>query len=78
MFFYFSGNSEFLRLDKPDFDMVLRRSYQQEWELRMNALRSVAAFGEWDEEELSATSDRARLAEFPPSTVYLYARSQKS
>lgn len=69
IFFFLSGNSEFLRLDKPDFDMVLRRSYQQDWELRMNALRSVAAFGEWDEEELCATNDRARLVEYPPNTV---------
>ncbi|XP_022084507.1 uncharacterized protein LOC110975934 [Acanthaster planci] len=62
------GDAEFLVLDKPDFDQVLRRSYQQEWETRMSALRSLAAFGQWSEEELSATNDRAKLVEFPPNT----------
>ncbi|XP_071787118.1 uncharacterized protein [Asterias amurensis] len=62
------GDTEFLRLDKPDFDLVLRRSYQQEWDTRMSALRSLAAFGHWSEEELSATNDRAKLEEFLPNT----------
>ena len=64
-----AGDTEFLRLDKPDFDLVLRRSYQQEWDTRMSALRSLAAFGHWSEEELSATNDRAKLEEFVPNTV---------
>ncbi|XP_038057298.1 cyclic nucleotide-binding domain-containing protein 2-like [Patiria miniata] len=62
------GDAEFLILDKPDFDQVLRRSYQQEWDTRMSALRSLAALGHWSEEELSATNDRAKLVEFPPNT----------
>ncbi|XP_071500000.1 uncharacterized protein [Diadema antillarum] len=64
-------DSEFLRIDKPDFDMVLRRSYQQEWDSRMNALRSIQTFNDWTEEELRSTNDRSKVIEYQPNSVIL-------
>ena len=64
-------DSEFLRLDKSDFDSVLRRSYQQDWQSRFRDLRSLKSFGDWTDEELRVTNDRAKLIEFPPNTVSL-------
>ncbi|XP_041463895.1 cAMP-dependent protein kinase regulatory subunit-like [Lytechinus variegatus] len=62
-------DSEFLRLDKPDFDMVLRRSYQQEWDNRFKALSSLSTFSEWTDDELIATNDRAKVIEYPSNAV---------
>ncbi|XP_071950961.1 uncharacterized protein [Antedon mediterranea] len=65
------GDSEFLRVDKPDFDMVLRRSYQQEWDNGMTALKSLITFEDWTEEELQSAIDRCTFEEYPPNTVIL-------
>ncbi|XP_030836041.1 uncharacterized protein LOC105438988 [Strongylocentrotus purpuratus] len=64
-------DSEFLRVDKPDFDMVLRRSYQQEWDNRFQTLSSLSTFSEWITDEVVATTDRAKIIEYPPNTVIL-------
>lgn len=39
-----AGTSQFLRVDKPDFDMVLRRSYEKEWQDRLQILSSIPFF----------------------------------
>ncbi|XP_072039345.1 uncharacterized protein [Amphiura filiformis] len=65
------GDTEFLRLDKSDFDMVLGRSYQSEWDTRFDSLRSLSSFDDWEEKELRATNDRAKIVVYLPNTVIL-------
>ena len=45
-------DSEFLRLDKNDFDNVLRRSMEIEWNDRMNQLKMIPYFLDWPLTEL--------------------------
>ncbi|XP_070537490.1 cyclic nucleotide-binding domain-containing protein 2-like [Ptychodera flava] len=62
------GNCEFLRVDKPDFDMVLRLSHEQGWEKRLAAIKSLDIFKNWSEAEQKAACDRAKLHEYSSNT----------
>ncbi|XP_077987469.1 uncharacterized protein LOC144442072 [Glandiceps talaboti] len=64
-------DSEFLRVDKPDFDMVLRRSHQQRWEKRLQVIKGDKIFEDWPDTEHRTTCDRSKLREYPPNTIIL-------
>ncbi|CAH3124264.1 unnamed protein product [Pocillopora meandrina] len=64
-------NSEFLRVDKPDFDEVLRNSHQIEWERRLSILNSQPILKEWEKTEIRNTVAHTKIREFPPNTVIL-------
>ena len=65
-----SVKSEFLRLDKPDFDEVLSTSYAYEWEQRLKALRSMPYVMKWAPEDTESCNHTCRIEEYPPSTVF--------
>nr|XP_004225769.1 uncharacterized protein LOC101242145 [Ciona intestinalis] len=65
------GTSQFLRLDKPDFNMVLRRSCEQEWEDKMQMLRSLSFFSNWSKNGLSYINRNCRVVEFPIESIIL-------
>lgn len=65
------GTVEFLTIDKPDFDMVLKRSYQQEWESKMSLLKSSPYFKDYSPKELQQVNSTAKLVEYPANTVIL-------
>ncbi|XP_078377126.1 cyclic nucleotide-binding domain-containing protein 2-like isoform X2 [Oculina patagonica] len=64
--------AEFLTVDKPDFDMVLKKCHQQEWETRISLLRSLPYFKCYTPKELEQLNRRAKLVEYPPNTVILH------
>lgn len=62
-------NSEFLRVDKPDFDEVLRNSHQIEWERKLAVLNSQPALQDWARTEIRNTIAHTKIREFSPNTV---------
>ncbi|XP_022803352.1 cAMP-dependent protein kinase regulatory subunit-like [Stylophora pistillata] len=64
-------NSEFLRVDKPDFDEVLRNSHQIEWERKLAVLNSQPALQDWARTEIRNTIAHTKIREFSPNTVIL-------
>jgi len=63
------GQSEFLRVDKPDFDEVLRNCHQREWEIRINLLSSHPVFGGWTTRELKVANGHSKMKIYPPNSV---------
>ncbi|KAJ7381256.1 hypothetical protein OS493_001373 [Desmophyllum pertusum] len=62
-------DSEFLRVDKPDFDEVLRNSHQIEWERKLALLNSQPVLKDWANSEIRQAVAHTKLREFPPNTV---------
>ncbi|XP_020613508.1 cyclic nucleotide-binding domain-containing protein 2-like [Orbicella faveolata] len=65
------GTAEFLTVDKPDFNMVLKKGHQQEWETRISLLRSLPYFSDYTTKELEQLNTTAKLVEYPQNTVIL-------
>jgi len=63
------GTSEFLRVDKPDFDEVLRNSHQREWEIRINLLSAHPVFTGWSTRELKIANGHSKMKIYPPNMV---------
>ncbi|XP_057292624.1 uncharacterized protein LOC130621349 [Hydractinia symbiolongicarpus] len=63
------GTSEFLRVDKPDFDEVLHTSHQREWEIRVNLLSSHPVFQGWTTRELKLVNGHSKMKNYPPNSV---------
>ncbi|XP_067022888.1 cyclic nucleotide-binding domain-containing protein 2-like [Acropora muricata] len=62
-------DSEFLRVDKPDFDEVLRNSHQIEWERKVSMLSSQPTLQDWTEPEIGAIVQHTKVREFPPNSM---------
>ncbi|XP_068758583.1 cyclic nucleotide-binding domain-containing protein 2-like [Montipora capricornis] len=65
------GNVEFLTVDKRDFDMVLKKAYQQEWETKFSLLKSLPLFKDYSTKELKQLNNTSKLVEYPHNTVIL-------
>ncbi|XP_074651655.1 uncharacterized protein LOC141906307 [Tubulanus polymorphus] len=63
------GNSEFLRIDRADFDMVLRVSYEYEWNARLKALKTIPWFKDLSEEELLSANHVCKMLEYPMDKI---------
>ena len=63
--------SEFLKIDRPDFDMVLRRNHEREWNTRMAHFKSHPLFTGWSETNLNFAVEGSQITEYPPNTVIL-------
>lgn len=57
-------DSEFLRLDRNDFDNVLRRSMEIEWNERMNQLKNLPYFLDWPLQELKTINIRSKIQRY--------------
>lgn len=68
--------AEFLRVDKPDFDMVLRKNHEREWEMRLNHLKSHRFFREWTPDRLNLIVEGSQIVEYPSNTVIIKDLSQ--
>ena len=64
-------NCEFLKIDKPDFDEVLKKNYEREWNNRMQHLKEHPIFQKWSLTNLHYAVESSHLAEYPPSTLVL-------
>ena len=65
----FSGTCEFIRVDKPDFETVLRNSYENEWKDRLDAFKWLDYFHDWSESELDQLNNHSRIVEHPNNEV---------
>ncbi|CAB3976902.1 Hypothetical predicted protein [Paramuricea clavata] len=70
--------SEFLRLDKSDFNQVLRETYEKEWSLRMGYLRAIPAFKSWSKLELKAANNASKIVDYPDNTVAFKEEAEPS
>eukprot|EP00118_Oscarella_pearsei_P016162 m.152366 g.152366 ORF g.152366 m.152366 type:complete len:195 (+) comp38588_c0_seq2:1466-2050(+) len=61
--------SEFLRVDKPDFEEVSKKQQQQEWNIRLQCLKTWPEFSTWSDADLAMAADASRTVEFKPNDV---------
>lgn len=64
-------DSEFLTIDKPDFDMVLRKNHEMEWGKRMEIIRSHPFFLDWSETALQMVAEGSNIVEYSPNSVII-------
>jgi hypothetical protein len=64
-------DSEFLRLDRNDFDNVLRRSMEIEWNERMNQLKNIPYFIDWPLHELKTINIRSKIQSYKINTAII-------
>ncbi|CAH1791879.1 unnamed protein product [Owenia fusiformis] len=64
-------DSEFLRVDKPDFDMVLRVGQSYEWQRRLTALKAINIFKNLPIDDLNNCNNISRIVEFNDQTVIM-------
>ena len=63
--------SEFLKVDKPDFDEVLKKNHEKEWKERMEYYKKHPLFVEWTPANLHYAVESSQTVEYLPSTVIL-------
>ena len=71
-------NSEFLTIDKPDFDMVLRKNHEREWNAQLAYFKKHPIFAEWNPSSLKFAVEGSQIVAFPPNTVILNDLSANS
>ena len=64
-------DTEFLTIDKPDFDAVLGLSHEMEWNTRMNILKSHPYFKDWSTSSLQMVAEGSRIHEYPPNSIII-------
>jgi len=65
------NNCEFLRVDKADFETVLRESYEHEWTERLKIINSMPYFKTWDEKALTNLNNTCQIKEYLSGAVIL-------
>lgn len=63
--------SEFLKVDKPDFDEVLKKNYEKEWKERMEYFKKHPLFEGWSHANLHYAVESSQTVEYLPGTVIL-------
>ena len=63
--------SEFLKVDKPDFDEVLKKNHKKEWKERMNYFKEHSLFEEWTPANLHYAVESSQTKEYLPNSVIL-------
>ena len=64
-------NTEFLKVDKSDFDMVLRKNHEREWNTRMTHFEDHPIFAGWSSANLDFAVEGSQIVEYPPNSVIL-------
>lgn len=64
-------NCEFLIVDKPNFDMILRINHENEWETRQNFYSTHPIFQQWEESQLSYLTETSVIEEYNPGSVIM-------
>ena len=62
---------EFLKVDKPSFDEVLRKSHEAEWNHRLKHLSRHPLFHQWKKANLNTAVEGSQTKEFLPGSVIL-------
>lgn len=63
--------SEFLKVDKPDFDEVLKKNHEKEWKERMNYFKKHSLFEGWTPASLHYAVEISQMKEYLPNSVIL-------
>lgn len=58
-------------MDKPDFDMVLRKNHEREWNTRMAHFENHPIFAGWSSANLNFAVEGSQIVEYPPNSVIL-------
>ena len=69
-------NSEFLTIDKTDFEKVLRVSHEIDWNTRITILQNHPLLADWSETALQTIAESSTLVEYPPNRVIIKDLSQ--
>ena len=69
-------DAEFLKVDKPDFDMVLRRNHEREWSKRLEYIKNHPLFAGWTPANLNFAVEGSHIIEYPQNTVIFKDLSQ--
>jgi len=62
-------DSEFLRIDREDFDNVLRRAIEIEWNDRMTEMQRIPYFKTWPQSEINEMNPHSQIKHFKINTV---------
>ena len=62
---------EFLKVDKSNFDEVLRKSHESEWNNRLKHLRTHALFQQWQDTNLTTAVEGSQTREYMPGTFII-------
>ena len=62
---------EFLKVDKPNFDEVLRRSHKSEWKKRLVHLSNHPLFQQWKDANLNTAVEGSQAKEYVAGSVIL-------
>jgi len=65
------NNCEFLRVDKADFETVLRESYEHEWSERLKIINNMPYFKAWPEKALTNLNNACLMKEYLSGAVIL-------
>merc|ERR1719378_1560827 len=64
-------DSEFLRIDREDFDNVLRRAIEIEWNDRMMEMQKIPYFKSWPQSEINEINPHSSIKHFKINTVLM-------
>jgi len=70
------GDSEFLRLDRCDFDNVLRRSMEIEWNSRLSQMQQIPYFCSWPMKEIKEINIHAQIKPYKVDQVVIGNRDR--
>ena len=62
-------DTEFLKVDKPDFDEVQRKSRERKWHNRMQILKKHLFFRSWNNEDMCNAAEWSRCIDYEPRTL---------
>lgn len=64
-------NCEFLIVDKPDFDTILRIDHESEWQARQNFFQMHPIFQQFEESQLKYLTETSSIEEYSPGSVIM-------
>lgn len=70
--------SEFLTINREDFDVILRQSHAVEWHTRMEIVSSHPYFTDWTKDSLQRVAEGSRIIEYAHNAVIVKDLSQSS
>ena len=60
---------EFLKINKPDFDEILKKNYQREWNVRMEILQNHPLFQSLHSSFINYAVEGSSMVEYPSDTL---------
>ena len=61
--------TELLRVDRTEFDVVLKKSLDHEWQMKFDGLKAHPIFHGWNDAEIKAAINNTRKSGYKPGEV---------